>query len=67
MAVFVDKGQGLSVALGSHSPLVLVLDFVAAVAQLPQEHEDGLEDIGGLEAGDHAGDVIVVGEELIGL
>ena len=32
--------------------MVLVLDLAAAVAELGEEHEDGLKDIGGLEAGE---------------
>ena len=42
-----------TVALPGHDPLVLILNLAFARSQLAQQHDDGLQHVQRLEAGDH--------------
>jgi hypothetical protein len=52
------------VALVGDDALVLVLDLAAALTELAQDHQDALEDVERLEAGNHDGLAVVGGDEL---
>ena len=54
------------VALVAHDPGVLVLDLAAALADLGQQHGDGLEDVERLEPGGHQRLAVLLGHEPVG-
>ena len=56
--------QRLQVAVRRNDPLVLVLDLATPVVQLAQDHQDRLQDVERLEAGDHDRPAVVVGNEV---
>ena len=58
-----------SSALGlpaGHGAGVLVLDLAAALGELAQQHQDGLQDVEGLEAGGDQRPAVLLGHELVG-
>src|ERR671917_22218 len=58
--------EGLQVTLPEYYPAVLVLDLAAPLVELAHQHQDGLQDVQGLEAGYHARLAVVYGHELVG-
>ena len=56
---------GSSVALAGDGAHVLVFDFGAALFELADEHEDGFQEVEGLEAAHHEGDAEIAGEFLV--
>ena len=61
-----QDGEGPRVALLAHHPGVLVLDLAAALADLGQQHGDGLEDVERLEAGGDQGLAVLGRDEPVG-
>src|SRR5919112_4109723 len=57
--------EGRKVAFPGDDPAVLVLDLAASFLELAHEHEDGLQEVEWLEAGDHAWFAVVLGHELV--
>ncbi len=53
------------VAFPLHRPGVLVFHLRAAFLQLLDHHVDPLENVQGLEAGDHDGDLVLAGQRLV--
>lgn len=60
-----DRVLRRGVARPPHGPHVLVLHLVPARLQLPYGHEDALQQIQRLEAGDHDGHVVAGGDRLV--
>ena len=61
-----QHGQRPRVALLADDPRVLVLDLAAALADLGEQHGDGLEDVERLEAGRHQGQAVLGRDEAVG-
>src|SRR5215207_11527780 len=57
--------EGRKVAFPGDDPAVLVFDLAASLLELAHEHEDGLQEVEWLEAGDHARLAVVLGHELV--
>ena len=55
--------EGARVALVADDPGVLVLDLAATLADLGEQHGDGLEDVERLEAGGHERLAVLLGHE----
>ena len=61
-----QHGEGAGVALVAHDAGVLVLHLAAALAELGEQHGDGLQDVERLEAGRHQRLAVLLGHEPVG-